>query len=233
MLDISLAIAFVSPVIAYCFIAYQDIGWRGAYWYMFSWHTAAFIFLVAFYHPPDFHMKHRADGKTKLQLLAELDYVGIFLFTAGGVLFLVGINFGGRQYEWTNAAVIAPIVLGLMSYIVLGFWEVYADLKYPLLPPKLFKKVRAFVMVIVVCFIGGMLYYSMNVLWPRQSQLFFVGADQPVMRGVYSTIFSCGTFRKLFYIAAITRTNLSQLVVLSWSLSALDCTTRSGNSSSS
>lgn len=39
-----------------------------------------------------------------------------------------------------------------------------------------------------------MLYYSMNVLWPRQSQLFFVGVDEPVLRGVYSTIFSCGTF---------------------------------------
>lgn len=151
MLDISLAIAFVSPVIAYCFIAYQEIGWRGAYWYMFSWHVVAFVFLVAFYHPPNFHMKHRADGKTKMQLLAELDYVGIGLFTAGGVLFLVGINFGGRQYAWTDAAVIAPIVCGLVAYIVLGFWEVYADLKYPLLPPKLFRKVRAFVMVIVVC----------------------------------------------------------------------------------
>lgn len=165
---------------------------------MFSWHMAAFIFLVIFYHPPDFHMKHRSDGKTKLQLLAELDYVGIFLFTAGGVLFLVGINFGGRQFAWASAEVIAPIICGILSYVLLGFWEVYANPKYPLLPPKLFKKIRAFVMVIVVCFVGGMLYYSMNVLWPRQSQLFFVSADEPVMRGVYSMIFSCGTFRKLF-----------------------------------
>ncbi|KAJ2904407.1 putative trichothecene efflux pump protein [Zalerion maritima] len=194
MLDVFLAIAFVSPVVAYCFIAYQEISWRGAYWYMFSWHVAAFIFLVAFYHPPDFAIKHRADGKTKMQLLGELDYVGVVLFTAAGTLFLLGINFGGRTYPWSDAHVIAPIVVGLVCYIVLGFWEVYADLKYPLLPPKLFKKVRAFVMVIVVCFVGGMLYYSMNVLWPRQSQLFFVPANEPVMRGVYAMIFSCGTF---------------------------------------
>lgn len=38
-LDISLALAFASPVISYAFIAYQDIGWRGAYWFMFSWHV--------------------------------------------------------------------------------------------------------------------------------------------------------------------------------------------------
>jgi hypothetical protein len=49
-------------------------------------------------------------------------------------------------------------------------------------------------MVIVVCFVGGMLYYSMNVLWPRQSQAFFVGPEEIIMRGVYATIFSCGTW---------------------------------------
>lgn len=195
MLDVFLAIAFVSPIISYSFIAYQpSIGWRGAYWYMFSWHVAAFIFLFLFYKPPDFRMKHRADGKSKLQLLAEIDYVGVFLFTAAGTLFLLGVNFGGRKYPWSHPAVIAPIVVGIFCFIILGFWETYATLKYPLLPPKLFKKVREFDMVIVICFVGGMLYYSMNVLWPRQSQLFFVPADQPIMRGVYATIFSCGTF---------------------------------------
>lgn len=160
---------------------------------MFSWHSAALTFLFFFYHPPDFDMKHRIDGKTKLQLLGELDYVGIFLFVAGGVLFLVGVNFGG-QHAWTDAATIAPIVIGLCCYIALGFWETYADLKHPLLLPRLFKRVRAFVMVIVVCFVGGMLYYSMNVLWPRQSQLFFVPPDKPILRGAYATFFSCGSW---------------------------------------
>lgn len=50
-------------------------------------------------------------------------------------------------------------------------------------------------MVIVVCFVGGMLYYSMNVLWPRQSQAFFIPEGATVMRGVYAIIFSCGTWR--------------------------------------
>lgn len=195
LLDVSLAIAFVSPIISYAFIAYQpSVGWRAAYWYMFSWHVAAFIMLFFFYKPPDFRMKHRRDGKTKRQLLAELDYVGVFLFTAGGTLFLLGVNFGGRTYAWSHPAVIAPIVIGLACFIALGLWDCYADLKYPLLPPKLFRKVREFDMVIVVCFVGGMLYYSMNVLWPRESQLFFVPADKPILRGVYATIFSCGTW---------------------------------------
>lgn len=122
---------------------------------MFSWHSAMAIVLFFFYKPPDFYMKHRTDGKTRRQLLGEMDYVGIFLFTAAGTLFLVGVNFGGRQYPWTSATVIAPIIVGFVLYIALGFYETRPSLKYPLLPPRLFREVRGFVMVIVVCFVGG------------------------------------------------------------------------------
>jgi len=193
-LDVSLALAFSSPVVAYAFIAYQPIGWRGAYWYLFSYHSFAFLLLFLFYKPPDFNMKHHDDGKTKLQLLAQMDWVGVLLFAAGGILFLVGINFGGRTYPWMSTGTIVPIVLGGCCFIAVGFWCAYMDLPYPLFPPKLFRRVREFDMVIVVCFVGGMLYYSMNVLWPRQSQAFFIPANDIIMKGVYAIIFSCGTW---------------------------------------
>ncbi|KAF9879319.1 hypothetical protein CkaCkLH20_02862 [Colletotrichum karsti] len=193
-LDVSLALAFSSPLVSYAFIAHQEIGWRGAYWYLFAFHCFAFALLFLFYRPPDFAMKHRADGKTKMRLLAQLDYVGVVLFLAGGVLFLLGINFGGRTYPWRHPGTIAPIVVGICCFVAVGVWDAYADLEYPLFPPKLFKRVREFDMVMVVCFVGGMLYYSMNVLWPRQSQAFFVGPEETIMRGVYATIFSCGTW---------------------------------------
>lgn len=93
-----------------------------------------------------------------MQLVKEMDFVGLFLFSSGTLLFLLGINWGGRQYAWRSAHVIAPILVGLSCLVSLGFWEVYADLKYPLMPPRLFKRWRGFTMVLVVCFVGGMLY---------------------------------------------------------------------------
>lgn len=48
-------------------------------------------------------------------------------------------------------------------------------------------------MVLVICFVGGMLYYSMNVLWPRQSALLFVPADDPIVAGVYANMVSFGS----------------------------------------
>ncbi|KFH46494.1 hypothetical protein ACRE_026800 [Hapsidospora chrysogenum ATCC 11550] len=59
-------------------------------------------------------------------------------------------------------------------------------------------------MIIVVCFVGGMLYYSMNVLWPRQSQAFFIPEDaSPLLRGGYAVIFSCGTWTAGLIVAFI------------------------------
>ncbi|KAL4999917.1 hypothetical protein BDV10DRAFT_183788 [Aspergillus recurvatus] len=46
-------------------------------------------------------MTHREDGKTKRQLVAALDYVGLFLFLAGCILLLLGLNWGGRNFPWS------------------------------------------------------------------------------------------------------------------------------------
>lgn len=51
-----------------------------------------FIFLFIFYHPPTFATKHKNDGKSRWELLAKFDWVGLFLFIAGCTLFIVGLG---------------------------------------------------------------------------------------------------------------------------------------------
>ena len=102
-----------------------------------------------------------------MQLAKQMDWVGFGLFSLGCILFLIGINWGGRQYDWSSAHVIATIVVGAVVLIVLGFYEVYVPLQYPMLPAKLFRNIRGFTVLLILCFVAGMLYYSMNVLWPR------------------------------------------------------------------
>ena len=122
-----------------------------------------------------------------------MDFVGVGLFSLGCILFLVGVNWGGRQYDWNSAPVISTLVIGAALLVALGFYEVYVDLPYPMLPPKFFRNVRGFTVLLVVCFVGGMLYYSMNVLWPRESGLLFVPIDKPIIAGVYANMISFGT----------------------------------------
>lgn len=135
-------ISFLGPLVAYAFIGRTEIGWRGAYIYMTCFHAAALVLLFFVYHPPTFETKHKGDGKTRLQLLAELDYFGLFLFSAGCILFLLGVNYGGRQHPWVSGYVLAPMIIGVLCLVCLGFWEVYGNSKHPLMPPRLFKNWR-------------------------------------------------------------------------------------------
>lgn len=62
------------------------------YWWCFAFETLSAILLFFFYHPPTFETKHREDHKTKWQLMKEIDYVGLLLFTAGCLFILLGLN---------------------------------------------------------------------------------------------------------------------------------------------
>ncbi|KAE9970013.1 hypothetical protein EG328_006520 [Venturia inaequalis] len=72
------------------------------------------------YHPPPGNL---LPGQTRLQAFRELDWAGVALYGIGMVLTLMGIAFGGDTFPWRSAGVIIPIVLGLLSFVALGFWE--------------------------------------------------------------------------------------------------------------
>lgn len=142
-LDLTLFFAFTSPLISYAFIAYYPvISWRAAYWYMFSFHIFAFILLVVFYHPPDFEMKHRREGVSRLRMFLRIDWFGVLLFSSAAILFLLGLNFGGRTYPWTSAGTLVPLILGFLLFVAVGVWSYYNTLEYPLFPRRLFKQIR-------------------------------------------------------------------------------------------
>ena len=191
------------PLISYAFVAYVKPSWRACYWWCFAWEATAFILLFFLYHPPTFKTKHENDHKTKLQLLKELDYVGLVLFSGGCLSMLLALSWGGGQYAWSSAGVIAPLVVGFSSLVALGFWEAYMPLKYPICPPHLFVQWRRFTSFLVVCFIAGMLYYSMNVIWPRQSALLWIPPNNTIIRGVYSNLVSFGTILAGWYTLGI------------------------------
>ncbi|KAF7564013.1 hypothetical protein G7046_g157 [Stylonectria norvegica] len=183
----------MSPLLGYVFIAYTKPGWRACYWWCFAWEVVTLIMLFFFYHPPTFETKHQEDHKSKWQLIKEIDYVGLILFTGGCLLLLLALNWGNGIHPWDSAWIIGPIVVSFVCFISLGFWEVLMPLPYPMLPPHLFKEWRRFTAFLVVCFVAGMLYYSLNVIWPRQSGLLWVPVDKPIIRGVYATMVSFGT----------------------------------------
>ncbi|KAK5023389.1 hypothetical protein LTS07_009264 [Exophiala sideris] len=154
------------------FVLYTEQGWRWCYWMLLIINGIAAILLVSFYYPPTFHMKHGADSK--MLYLKNFDYVGLFLYTAGLVLFILGINWGGSQYPWKSAAVISTIVIGLLCLASLFIYETKARLKESLIPMHIFLD-RAWIFSILVLAIGASIYYSMAIVWPIMSTTVYTG----------------------------------------------------------
>ena len=76
------------PIIARNFVQNTSRTWRWSYYINLIISGLAIILAVAFYHPPVFEQLHTRASKRKV--MKELDYLGILLFVAGLVLFLLG-----------------------------------------------------------------------------------------------------------------------------------------------
>jgi Fungal trichothecene efflux pump (TRI12) len=58
------------------------------------WNGLGLIFTACFYFPPP---RVNTLGKTKKQVLSEIDYLGGFLSIVGMILFMAGMQWGGYQ----------------------------------------------------------------------------------------------------------------------------------------
>ncbi|KAH7126113.1 fungal trichothecene efflux pump [Dactylonectria macrodidyma] len=190
LFDASSIIAQLMPITSWAIIKYTG-EWRNAYYVMIAFQVFNTGFLWAFYHPPSFRTKHGTSTRTKPDLLKSFDWIGLVMFMVGCTLFIIGVNWGGTLHPWKSAASLAPIILGLLILVALGFYEAYGNIQEPLLPARLFKQVRHFTMPMIVMSVVGMQYYSNATLWPRMSQLLY--ATDEISKGLYAEVVPLGT----------------------------------------
>ncbi|KAL1898142.1 hypothetical protein Sste5346_003544 [Sporothrix stenoceras] len=149
--------------IARAFVANENMGWRWCYYLNVIVSGLSIVLLALCYFPPTFHMINKE--LTTMQELRQLDYGGLFLYSAGLVLLLLGFTWGQGTYPWSSAHVIAPIVVGAVLVAVFFLYQIYMPLKQPLMPIKLLK-IQTFSAVVIVGCVGQMVYYALNLLWP-------------------------------------------------------------------
>jgi MFS family permease len=91
VLSTSVPFAVFGPPVARAFFENTGLQWRWSYILgcIINFIAAAMYFLC--YHPPTYEQLH-IGGKSRLKQLKGLDWIGIFLFSAGLVLFLIGLN---------------------------------------------------------------------------------------------------------------------------------------------
>jgi EmrB/QacA subfamily drug resistance transporter len=102
--------------------------------------------------------------------IRDLDYLGIVLFTAGLVPFMLGltnkgnVNVSGQLASWTDADVGGLIVIGLVILAVFLFAETKA--KEPIIPLNLFRD-RDYAVSMAAVFAFGMAMFAAVIFLPR------------------------------------------------------------------
>jgi hypothetical protein len=111
-------------------------------------------------------------GKSKMRQLKTLDWVGIFLFSTGLVVFLIGMNWGGSAYPWKSGHVLGALFAGFATLVGFCFWEAYSGLEYPLIPMRLFKNI-AYDANIACASLAAIVYYANSIIWPTMVSALF------------------------------------------------------------
>ncbi|KAF2708227.1 putative MFS drug efflux pump [Pleomassaria siparia CBS 279.74] len=152
--------------------------WRYCGLFCGLWAFIGLVLTVLFYHPPP---RVNSTGMSRKQLLGQIDYLGGFLSISGMLLFMMGMQWGGYQYKWHTAHVVAPLVLGIVLMIAFVFWELYGA-KHPMVPRGISKAGNILVLTLIITFISGANFFSILMFWPTQA--FNVYGHDPVGVGI-------------------------------------------------
>ncbi|KAF4224934.1 hypothetical protein CNMCM6457_008792 [Aspergillus fumigatiaffinis] len=70
--------------------------------------------------------------------LAAVDFVGAALALGGTAVLLLGLNWGGGEYAWNSAHVIATLVVGVAVCVAFVLWQ-WKGAAFPLVPMHIFR----------------------------------------------------------------------------------------------
>lgn len=186
----SIAGSGFGPAVAYAFVTRYSVGWRGVYWLLLAINGTALLCWVLFYFPPTFEQKHKEDITSKMYWVKNFEYLGTFLFSAGIIVFILGLSWGGSIYPWKSAAVICAIILGSATLAVFVLWEIYGPVKQPLMPMRLFLNGR-WSAATVLLGLGAGVYYAFAIVWPAQCAVLYATSD-PMYVGYISVLVGIG-----------------------------------------
>ncbi|KAJ9099214.1 hypothetical protein QFC21_004094 [Naganishia friedmannii] len=150
----------LGPVLGGVFV--DKASWRWCFWINLPM-IAIGMFVCVFALP----LKSvKGDIRSKLK---KIDYGGSVLTLAWAVLILLPLSWGGTQYAWDSAAVIAPLIIGiaLLVFFMLYEWKIAV---LPLIPMLIFRDVTV-AGAMIATILSGMVFYVNLYYLPQYFQV--------------------------------------------------------------
>jgi EmrB/QacA subfamily drug resistance transporter len=97
--------------------------------------------------------------------LKKIDYIGSAALTVSVLMILVALSTGGAAHPWSHAAVIVPLVLGVLGLVGFACWERSSYCKHPIMPPYVFSN-RTTNIAFVLTTIHGFVTYGFQFFLP-------------------------------------------------------------------
>ncbi|KAL6232361.1 hypothetical protein BDW75DRAFT_243055 [Aspergillus navahoensis] len=113
------------------------------------------------YNPPP---RDNTAGFSKIERVKRVDFVGGLIMTAGLVFLLIALNWGGQQYPWKDAKVVAFLTVGIALLIAFFAHERFFA-AHPMFPSTLLRHPRTFMTLMVVILLAGINYVALLVFW--------------------------------------------------------------------
>jgi MFS family permease len=142
-----------------------ESNWRYCACLIAIWNLLTAVIIFIFYNPPP---RSNSTGLSRRQILRRIDCVGGFLLTAGIVLFMIGLNWGGQAYPWNSARVISFVTVGGCLVVIFVLYEIFWA-RYPMFPGRLLQHPRAFMALMTVILMAGVNYIPVLYFWIMQS----------------------------------------------------------------
>ncbi|KAK0656487.1 fungal trichothecene efflux pump [Cercophora newfieldiana] len=151
----------------------------------------AFAMTFMFYSPPVPPAARRHSTMSqRMTIVKNMDLFGGFLSIAGLSLLEAGILGGGYNHPWTDKAVLAPLIIGLVLIIIFLVWE-FRGAENPMIPRRLGKAPRTLILTMIITFISGANFFSVLMIWP--SEAYNVYGHDPIDVGIRGLPFAFGT----------------------------------------
>jgi MFS family permease len=116
-----------------------------------GWAFIGFALTLIFYFPPP---RSVSVGLSRREIVRRIDFVGGFLSISGLIIFTAAVQWGGYQYSWGSAHVLAPLIIGIALVVAFCLYE-WKIARYPMFPGSILREPRLLLLTLWITFVSG------------------------------------------------------------------------------